>query len=102
MLIRQGQKVWRSLRYAADMDPYNLVEFVMLLLALPITFSAWLLRLPLEYWIVGLGLAVGSAACCFVRESLLANPRNRARQIIALLLILICSYAIVDTCQSLA
>lgn len=69
----------------------------MLLLALPLTLAAWLLNLPLEYWIAGLGLGVGSAACCFVRQSLLANPRNPTQQIIAFLFIVIGSYAIIDT-----
>ncbi len=69
----------------------------MLLIALPLTLASCVLNLSLEYWIAGLGLGVGSAACCFVRQSLLANPRNSAQQIIAFLFMVIGSYAIIDT-----
>jgi hypothetical protein len=101
MLIRQGKQVWRSLQYAAEIDPYHLVEFVMLLLAIGLTSAAWALGLTWEYWVLGLSLAIGSAACCLVRESLLATPQGPVRKTLATMMLLLGTYTIWSTVQHL-
>ncbi|NJM58278.1 MAG: hypothetical protein HC857_13750 [Synechococcales cyanobacterium RU_4_20] len=101
MLIQQGKQIWRSLQYTAEMDPYHWVEFVMLLLAILFTAGAWILNLSWEYWVLGLSLAIGSAACCLVRESLLATPQNTVRQTLAVMMLVLGAYTIWGTVQPL-
>ncbi len=97
MLIEPVQRFWRSLCHLAEIDPPHLIEFVMLLLAIAITTLAWGGHLDWEFWVLGLSLGIGAAACCLVRELLMVGAPNPTRRLLAVLMLLFGSYTLWDT-----
>lgn len=101
MLIQHGKQFWQSLRYTAEVDPPHLVEFLMLVMAIAITGLAWIFALSWEFWVLGLSLGMGSAACCLIRETRMVAQPNPARQFLAFLMLVLSGYTIWNTLEPL-
>ena len=94
---------WRSWRetliLSTQYNPPQFVEVVMLLLGILLLFI-WTVTGQWPYLVLSLSYVVGSSTAMLVRETLFPSSRLKLTQTMAVLLLLMSSYTLVDVISS--
>ncbi|MCG5056885.1 MAG: hypothetical protein KA714_02420 [Limnoraphis sp. WC205] len=92
---------WQTLVLSTQYNPPQFVEVVMLMLAI-ILLGFWSLTGDLPYLVLCLSYVVGSSTSMLVRVAITPQTRFHVTQVIAVLLILISLYTLIDLMLSVA
>jgi hypothetical protein len=92
---------WQTLVLSTQYNPPQFVEVLMLMLAI-ILLGFWSLTGDLPYLVLCLSYVVGSSTSMLVRVAITPQTRFHVTQVIAVLLILISLYTVIDLMLSVA
>lgn len=92
---------WQTLVLSTQYNPPQFVEVVMLMLAI-ILLGFWSLTGDLPYLVLCLSYVVGSSTSMLVRLAIAPQTRFHVTQVIAVVLILISLYTLIDLMLSVA
>lgn len=93
---------WNGLLLAAEANPPQFVELLMLVLAILLlliwgsTDLLWGIKKGWPYLVLSLSYAVGAAISTLVREALIPSPEPRPAQVTAILLLIVSFYSFTD------
>ncbi len=93
--MRLLQHWWQNLIYSTQYNPPQFVEMVMLLLAILLLLS-WTLTGAWPYMVLCLSYVVGSSSSMLVREAIAPSRQLQLTTVIALLLLIMSLYTLVD------